>query len=131
MTRTTTTLISVLAAGAMALAFGSVAMASDYSSVSATVGAPTEDAGQAEAYSSPAALVGGGEAGSAEGSLTAIMGSDGVTSAPVPEATVATSSDSFDWTDALIGGAVSLGLALTTFLLVGAMRRRTRVEPSF
>jgi hypothetical protein len=131
MNRTTTTLISVLAAGAMALAFGSVAMASDYSSVSATVGAPTQDE---EGYSSPAALVGGdqaGDTGSAGGSLTAIMGSDGVGSAPVPESTVAISSDSFDWTDALIGAAVSLGLALTTFLLVGAMRRRTRVEPSF
>jgi hypothetical protein len=134
MTRTTTTLISVLAASAMTLALSSVAIASEYSSVSAIVGPSTQGEAEPGGYSSPVALVGGDEAsevGSVTDSVSAIAGPANVTSPPATQTSATTSSDAFDWADALIGAAVSLGLALTTAMAVGVMRRRTRVEPSF
>jgi hypothetical protein len=125
------------------------ARASGYSSPNAIVGAT--EAGQSAAgqsaadYSSPTAIVGATEAGQSAGqsaadysSVNAIVGERearesglglaGVTSAV--SSAPSGSSGGFDWGDALIGAGVTVGLALTTALMLGMMRRRTRVEPS-
>jgi hypothetical protein len=137
------TLITVLATSAVTVAIASSAMAADYSSVSALVG--DQQSATAGGYSSPNAIVGATEAGQSVAgqspadysSVNAIVGERearesglgpaGVTS-PVSSAS-AGSSGGFDWGDALIGAGVTLGLALTTALMLGMTRRRTRVEP--
>ena len=159
MTSTRKSYISVLAAGAATLAIASSAMAADSSSVNALVGDHGSAATQPSGYSSPTALVGGGEpeegaadyssvtavigesasrqrapltsaASNSRSSLTSILGPGGVVSPTPVSAPVAGSSDGFDWADALVVVGISLGLALTAALLLGVTRRRTRVEPS-
>jgi hypothetical protein len=158
MTRTRKTFITVLATCAVSVAIGSTAIAADYSTVKALVGDRQSATAEPSGYSSPNAIVGGGEAeesladhssvnaiigdrtpgqsvqsstptSDGASSLNSILGHDGVTSpSPVSPAS-AGSSNGFDWGDALIGAGAALGLALTTALLLGMTRRRTRVEP--
>jgi hypothetical protein len=131
------TLITVLAGAAVTVAIGSSAMAADYSSVSALVG--DQQSTTAGGYSSPNAIV-GTEAGQSAADYTSVnaivgerevresgLGPAGVTR-PVSSASSG-SSGGFDWGDALIGAGVTLGLALTTALMLAMTRRRTRVEP--
>lgn len=159
MTRTRKAFISVLAAGAMTMAITASAVAADYSSVNALVGDQSSVAAEPSGYSSPNAIVGddaavgsptdhssvtaimgdrkpsqGGPvstvASDSPSSLNSIVGPDDVTSASPLSPPSASSSDGFDWGDALLGAAITLGLALTIALLLGTTQRRTRVEPS-
>jgi hypothetical protein len=145
MTRSTKSLITILAAvGAMA-ATAVPAMGEGYSSPSSIVGpvpstnasssAPVTDHG----YSSPAALVGDGSTGSSEPAQStfsgntpaAILGADGIPE-PSPQLVSSDPSDGFDWGDAAIGSAVGLGLAalLGTALVTSRRRRGATVQPS-
>jgi hypothetical protein len=159
MTRIRKTLISVLATSAVTVAIGSSAMAAEYSSVSALVGGQESATAPLNGHSSVNAIVGDGKVGerptdhssvnaitgdrvssqkslsrpaasASPSSVSSILGPDGVTR-PSPVSPASTGSpDGFDWGDALIGAGVTLGLALTTALMLGMTRRRTRVEPS-
>lgn len=158
MTRIRKTLVSVLAICAVTAAFSSTAMAADSTSVNALVGDQGPAVAEPGGYSSPTAIIGGEEVGptradyssvnaivgdrpvghddparvgASEGStsLNSIVGADGVTSPSPVSAPSAGTTDGFDWTDALVGAAVVLGLALCTVLLLATMRRRTRIEP--
>jgi hypothetical protein len=143
MTRIRMTLVSVLVTGLVTIGVGSTAWAAGYSSVSALVG-PAEPA-TTDDYSSISAIMGDRESSQSGpgsptdadrsstygSSLNAVLGADGQ---PSPSTTLvsapsAGSSDSFDWGDAAIGAGITLGLALTTALMLGVTRRRTRVEP--
>lgn len=159
MTRTHKTYISVLAAGVATLAIASSAIAADYSSVNALVADQGAAATEPSGYSSPAAIVGdGGAKGTqadrssvnaitgdrqpsrsdhpataasiGQSSLSSIVGPEGASSPNAPSPSPVTTADRFDWSDAVIGAGVTLALALTTVLLLGTTRRRTRVEPS-
>jgi hypothetical protein len=158
MTRTNSTLISVLAIVAMAFA-AAPAMASDgYSSVTALTGGPgTEQPTPSADHSSVNALTGdrGTEQSTPSGdnsSVTALTGNSGtersiqraegyssLTAITGNQPTQPVSSPSieaqdeggFDWSDALIGALVASGLLGLTFAAASsvARHRRTAAEP--
>ena len=157
MTRIKRTLVSVLAICAVTATIDSTAMAADHSSVNALVGSKESAVAEPRGYSSPTAIIGGGQAGQSRAdyssvnaivgdravghddparvaasgshtSLNSIVGAEGVTGPDPLSAPSAGPTDGFDWADALVGAAIVLGLALTTVLLA-ATRRRTKVEP--
>lgn len=132
MTRSTRSLITVIAVLATTAVFAPIAGA-DYSSVSSLVGGSDETAG----YSSPnAILADSGEVVAPQGdaafsTVSSITGSDPVTASP-PQLASSASGDGFDWGDASIGAAAGVSLAaLLGLALMGTRRRhRPQVQPS-
>jgi hypothetical protein len=139
MTRITRTLILIVATTTVGLGAASAASAADYSTGNAVVGDPGSVAaadGDSSAITSqpsgPMRSLDGIVASSDPpiyGSLDAIAATSG-SSSLTSDSSPARSSAGFDWGDAAIGAAVSLGLALSTALMFGFARRRTPVGPS-
>lgn len=158
MTRITKTLISVVAASAMALGAGSSAVAytsanaelgdqqsaaapqGDRSSVNATLGSEQSRAAPQGDQSSVTSLVGDRApsqpgastrtASTSPSSPSSILGPDGSPSPTPVSSAPASGSDGFHWVDAVIGAGIAFALASLAALTLVMARRRTRVEPS-
>jgi hypothetical protein len=144
MSRRAKTFISILTAAAVAVGFGSSAIAY-YSTGAATRGdhpAVTLQGGSSSLNATvgeegqPSGIVATSRHAQPDaGSHQVVVRRDGPQTAPfeprpTTSAPATSTGDGFNWGDAMIGAGVALGLAVVTRSMVGLVRRRTHIEPS-